>query len=68
MSYISFAKQHLTRIPYSLGKYIALVPYGMRPGMSTIYSVRKNEISNFNEFNSEKYKKFMLAVEKLLKG
>src|SRR5690606_17749825 len=59
MNYIVFAKRNLTRIPYSLGKYIALVPYDMRPGMSTIYSLRKNEISKFNEFNSKEYKKII---------
>lgn len=64
MSYISFAKQHLTRIPYSFGKYIALVPYGIRPGMSTIYPLRKSEIANFNEFNSEKYKHFIFEKVK----
>ena len=49
MSYINYAKQNLTRIPYNLGKYIALIPYTMRPGMGTVYSLRKNEMANFND-------------------
>ena len=59
MSYINYAKQNLTRIPYNLGKYIALIPYTMRPGMGTVYSLRKNEMANFNDFDSEQYKNFI---------
>lgn len=64
MSYINYAKQNLTRIPYSVGKYIALVPYGIRPGMSTIYPLRKNEIASFKGFNSTQYKQFIFEKVK----
>ncbi|MDC4781641.1 phenylacetate--CoA ligase family protein [Acinetobacter baumannii] len=56
MSYISFAKQHLTRIPYGVGKYIAKIPYSYRPGMGACYKQRKSEIETFSQMNSELYR------------
>lgn len=64
MSYIVYAKQNLTRIPYSLGRYIALVPYNFRPGMNTLYPIRKKEISNFCKLNSGNYKRFIFEKVK----
>lgn len=59
MSYISFAKKHLTVIPYNIGKYIALVPYQFRPGMSAVYNSRKHDIEKYKFYNEKAYKAFI---------
>lgn len=59
MSYISFAKQHLTRIPFCLGKCISFIPYQYRPGMGEIYISRKSEIKKYQIFNEDEYKSFI---------
>ena len=64
MSLIYFIKNNFTHIPYNVGKYISLVPFKYRPGISGIYKKRKIEISSFNQYEKNKYKNFIFLKTK----
>lgn len=41
-------KENLTKLPYSLGRLLAFIPFDKRPGIGEVYSVRKREIREFS--------------------
>lgn len=50
MSIAVFLKNNLKNIPPSIGKWINMIPYSRRPGIRKIYSKRKVNIKEVNNF------------------
>lgn len=57
-SIASFLKENLTSMPYWLGRHVAKIPFGKRPGMGK-YILRCNEIDAFNTFSSQERQEFV---------
>ena len=59
MDFLNFTKNHLTRVPYPIGKVVSYLPYSYRPGLSTIYKNRKLDITRLENSSSNDLKKFI---------
>lgn len=59
MSFIEFVKNNMTGLPYPVGRFVSLLPYDFRPGVSSVYRKRKNEIAFLSDENSSVKKKFI---------
>src|SRR5690554_4797497 len=64
MAFLELVKNNLTTLPYFIGRPVAAVPYGYRPGIAGIYRRRKNEILASNDFSIEERKEFVFRKVK----
>ncbi|WP_072681737.1 hypothetical protein [Arcobacter sp. LA11] len=53
MNIATLIKNNLTKVPYSIGKTVNLIPYSLRPGIGSIYQDRTNEIKKFSLLNGK---------------
>lgn len=61
MSFLAYVKNNLTKLPYSLGYPVSLIPYQYRPGIGRLYSERKKQISMVESCEDEYLKKFIFS-------
>lgn len=66
MNIANFAKNSFEKfqIPYSVGACISLIPYGIRPGLGTIYRQRKGELQSFAEMSLDEKSNFVFVRTK----
>ncbi|KKB08888.1 hypothetical protein [Devosia chinhatensis] len=48
MSFVGYVKSNLTRLPMPVGQAVSLVPFAFRPGIATIYRLRKKQIAELS--------------------
>lgn len=66
MSIALFLKNNLKNIPASIGRIINRIPYAKRPGIGSVYKLRKEEIDEFSLFAPKQKKDFTLKRMKAL--
>jgi phenylacetate-CoA ligase len=59
MSFLVYVKEHLTRLPYEVGKAASLVPYNYRPGIGSVYRTRKREKDLLDKLSTQRRKEFV---------
>lgn len=59
MNFIGLAKNHLTQLPFFLGKPVSFIPYSSRPGLADIYRQRTAEINQVGSLSSDEQKEFV---------
>ena len=59
MSIAIFLKNNLKSIPPSIGEIINMIPYAKRPGIGSVYRLRKKEIHDFDLFSREQKQEFI---------
>lgn len=64
MNYLNYIKENFTRVPYPVGRIVSLVPYNIRPGISSIYRKRKKEIKQLSTFDELEHKNFIFKKTK----
>lgn len=61
-----FLKNNLATIPYPLGSLLAHLPYGIRPGIGSVYRQRSKEIRQVEKMNIEEKEAFVLMRMKYI--
>lgn len=52
-------KENLNRLPYSIGKFLAFIPFGKRPGIGDVYNIRTKEIDHISSLSISEKKAFI---------
>lgn len=66
MSFIVYVKEHLTRLPYKVGKVVSLVPYAYRPGIGSVYRTRRAERDALDDSSALQKQRFVFERVKRL--
>lgn len=59
LDWVSFAKKNFTKLPFSVGRYAALVPYQLRPLIGDVYAARMNDIKKIQKLDLDRKKAFV---------
>lgn len=66
MSIAVFLKNNLTNIPPYIGQEINKIPYDYRPGIGSVYRIRKTEIADYDASTTEERQPFIFKRLKAL--
>ncbi|QTD37307.1 hypothetical protein JL193_14540 [Polaribacter batillariae] len=64
MNIALFLKENLKNIPPDIGVIINKLPYGLRPGIGKVYTRSKQDIHNFDNFNTNQKQDFIFQKVK----
>ncbi|MDL5514665.1 hypothetical protein QSE00_22830 [Arenibacter sp. M-2] len=63
---LSYFFRNKLKLPYSIGKYVAYIPFAFRPGIGRSYRRARRDISLFEKSHSKVQKLFILDKMKLI--
>ncbi|WP_412495566.1 hypothetical protein [Shewanella chilikensis] len=58
---ISVIKSKFVNLPFPIGKLISYIPFYIRPGISSVYSLRQREIDRFRDFHECEKQDFIFS-------
>jgi len=61
MSFLLFAKNKLSRLPYPVGWTVAQLPFSYRPGIAGVYNRRRRDIAAMSQLPGPQRQKFVFA-------
>ena len=59
-------KENLSRLPYSVGRYMAFLPFTKRPGLGSIYAMRRKDLYQFDKSTDDQKKKLIVDRVKIV--